>query len=61
MKRIEGSTGIPACDSSSKSTDKNVCATLESATLEREIARRVYALYGLTPDEIKLVEEASHG
>jgi hypothetical protein len=27
--------------------------------LEREIDARVYRLYGLTPDEIKLVEEAS--
>lgn len=25
-------------------------------TLEREIAELVYALYGLTPDEIKIVE-----
>ena len=59
MKRIEGSTGIPACDSFlkstdknardsfPKSTDKNVCATLEIATLEREINARVSALYGL--------------
>jgi len=59
VKRIEGSTGIPACGSFANSTDKNVCATLEIATLEREIDQRVYALYGLTADEIKLVEEAA--
>jgi len=27
--------------------------------LEREIDELVYALYGLTPDEIKLVEESA--
>jgi hypothetical protein len=27
---------------------------------EREIDQRVYALYGLTPDEIKLVEESTN-
>jgi len=27
--------------------------------LEREIDQQVYALYGLTPGEIKIVEEAS--
>jgi len=26
--------------------------------LEREIDQQVYALYGLTPEEIKIVEEA---
>jgi len=27
--------------------------------VEREIDQQVYALYGLTPEEIKIVEEAS--
>ena len=29
----------------------------DTSALEREIDQRVYALYGLTPEEIKLVEE----
>ena len=33
----------------------------DTASLEREIDQRVYALYGLTAGEIKLVEESSHG
>jgi hypothetical protein len=28
------------------------------AALEREIDQRVYGLYGLTPDEIRIVEES---
>jgi hypothetical protein len=31
----------------------------DAAGLEREIGQRVYRLYGLTADEIKLVEETS--
>ena len=31
----------------------------EAGDLEREIDRRVYALYGLTPAEIKIVEESA--
>ena len=31
----------------------------DTIALEREIDRHVYALYGLTPDEIKLVEGSS--
>ena len=31
----------------------------DTATLEREIDERVYRLYGLTGDEIKIVEESS--
>ncbi len=30
-----------------------------TTALEREIDQQVYALYGLTPEEIKIVEEAS--
>ncbi len=30
----------------------------DTSALEEEIDRLVYALYGLTPDEIKLVEES---
>ena len=30
----------------------------DTAALEREIDEHVYRLYALTPDEIKLVEEA---
>ena len=30
-----------------------------SAALEREIDQRVYALYGLTPDEVKIVEDST--
>ena len=28
--------------------------------MKRQIDQQVYALYGLTPEEIKIVEEASH-
>ena len=31
------------------------------SALEREIDQQVYTLYGLTPEEIKLVEEAAKG
>ena len=31
-------------------------ASAETGTLEREIDQQVYALYGLTPEEIQLVE-----
>ena len=31
----------------------------DTSALEREIDQRVYRLYALTPDEIKLVEEAA--
>ncbi len=31
----------------------------DTTALEREIDQRVYRLYGLTPDEIKRVEETS--
>jgi hypothetical protein len=36
-------------------------ATACTSALEREIDALVYALYGLTPDEIKIVESASAG
>ncbi len=32
---------------------------MNGTLLEREIDQQVYALYGLTPEEIKIVEEAS--
>jgi len=44
-------TPIPACDSD---TDKNVCATVKE--YERQIDRLVYRLYGLTDEEIRIVE-----
>lgn len=59
VKRIlslKGGAGIPACDFG-ESADRNVCATI--AALEREIDELVYALYGLTPEEIELVEGAT--
>ena len=31
----------------------------DPSTPEREIDRHVYALYGLTPDEIKILEESA--
>jgi hypothetical protein len=37
---------------------KRTDATADTATLEREIDERVYRLYGLTAEEIKIVEEA---
>ena len=32
---------------------------MNGTLLEREIDQQVYALYSLTPEEIKIVEEAS--
>ena len=49
-KQREGSTGIPACDSKDPQTGMSV------SQLEREIDQLVYRLYGLTPEEIQLVE-----
>jgi len=34
-------------------------AEADMSALEREIDESVYALYGLTPEEIRIVEEAS--
>jgi hypothetical protein len=34
-------------------------AGMDVSALEREIDELVYALYGLTPDEIKIVEESA--
>ena len=31
----------------------------DTSAMEQEIDRQVYVLYGLTPDEIKIVEEAT--
>jgi hypothetical protein len=36
---------------------KRAAPSADTSALEREIDHRVYCLYGLTPDEIKLVEE----
>src|SRR5262245_61724210 len=33
--------------------------TVDTSALEREIDQLIYRLYGLTPDEIRLVEEAA--
>ena len=36
------------------------CPAADTSALEREIDKRVYALYGLTAEEIKLVEESTN-
>jgi len=46
----EGGTGIPACASAASQTRMSV------AQWGREIGERVYRLYGLTKEEIKIVE-----
>ena len=33
--------------------------TADTSAMEREIDQQVYALYGLTPEEIKIVEDAA--
>jgi len=33
-------------------------AAADTSALEREIDQQVYALYGLTPEEIKIVEDS---
>jgi adenine-specific DNA-methyltransferase len=38
---------------------KQANAAADTSALEREIDERVYRLYGLTPDEIRLVEESA--
>jgi len=38
---------------------KRAAPAADTSALEREIEQRVYRLYALTPDEIKIVEEAS--
>jgi TaqI-like C-terminal specificity domain len=38
---------------------KQANAAADTSALEREIDARVYRLYGLTPDEIRLVEESA--
>jgi len=40
-------------------TAKRAAPDADTTALEREIDERVYRLYGLTPEEIQLVEEAS--
>jgi len=49
----KGGTGIFACASAATQTRLSV------SQWEREIDERVYRLYGLTPEEIKFVEETS--
>ena len=39
---------------------KRIDAGADTSALEREIDELVYALYGLTPEEIKIVEESTH-
>ena len=52
----QGDTDIPVCASGKKkNTDRNVCVT----ALERELDELVSALYGLTPEEIQIVEGAA--
>ena len=38
---------------------KRADPSADTSALEREIDQRVYRLYALTPDEIKLVEESA--
>jgi adenine-specific DNA-methyltransferase len=38
---------------------KRANAAADTSALEREIDQQVYALYGLTPDEVRLVQESS--
>jgi len=46
---------LPVCDSeATEATDKNVCVTVRE--YEKQIDQLVYKLYGLTPEEIKIVE-----
>ena len=40
-------------------SSKHKNATTQTTSLEREIDQQVYALYGLTPEEIKVVEDAT--
>ncbi len=39
--------------------EKQTNPTADTSALEREIDQKVYALYGLTPEEIKIVEESA--
>ena len=50
----KGGTDIPVCGAK-ENTDRNVCVT----ALERELDELVSALYGLTPEEIQIVEGAA--
>ena len=34
-------------------------SSADTSALEREIDQQVYALYGLTPEEIKIVEDSA--
>ena len=45
-------------DYSCRAEVKGHDAEADTSALEREIDQQVYALYGLTPEEIKIVEEA---
>lgn len=40
-------------------TAKQCDARVDTTALEQEIDQQVYALYGLTPEEIKIVEDAA--
>lgn len=55
LKTKQGEGGNPVCPArNGKEADKIVCSTIE-----REIDQQVYALYRLTPEEIKIVEEST--
>jgi hypothetical protein len=40
-------------------TAKRKDTSADTSALEREIDQQVYALYGLTPEEIKIVEDSA--
>ena len=53
-------TSVLRLDAAKTPTDKTAIQRQIDAT-DRQIDRLVYELYGLTEDEIKIVEEATHG
>jgi adenine-specific DNA-methyltransferase len=48
---------VEAVDRILRAKQKNLAT--DTTPIEREVDRHTYALYGLTPDEIKIVEESS--
>ena len=55
--RSDGSSGYGAVEKVLAAKRTNPAA--DTSMLEREIDQQVYALYGMTPDEIKIVETSA--
>jgi len=58
MRRSNNNQAAKRADAAAEQPSRGATACQAVSALEREIDERVYRLYGLTADEIKLVDES---